>query len=68
MNKMTPKEHASLLIVDYMSILVKKEPSKLCALKHCNYMIKFIEEQMNGFLDTDLINFYNNVINEIEIA
>ena len=66
--KMTPKEHAALLIVDYMSILVKKEPSKLCALKHCKYMIKFIDSEMQGFLDTDLINFYNDVIKEIEIA
>jgi hypothetical protein len=66
--KMTPKQHAALLIVDYMSILVKIEPSKQCALKHCNYMIKFIEEQMNGFLDSDLLQFYIDVKKQIEIA
>lgn len=66
--KMTPKQHASLLIVDYMSILVKKEPSKQCALKHCNYMIKFIIEEMNGFLDDKSLQFYIDVKKQIEIA
>ena len=65
---MTAKQHAALLIVDYMSILVKKEPSKLCALKHCDYMIKFIDNQMQGFLDADMIQFYKDVKKEIEIA
>ena len=67
MDMNNPKGHAAFLVVSYMAILVKIKESKDCAKLHCDKMIDFIDNQMQGWLDTDIKNFYHNVKNEIDL-
>ncbi len=52
--EMTPKEEAAFLIVQFMSVVVKRDIAKQCALKHCDNMLDFIDSKMQGWLDSDI--------------
>ena len=40
---------------------LSKELAKTFALDHCDRMLAFIDEQMQGWLDTDWVNFWKSV-------
>lgn len=66
MDMSNPKKHAALLVVEYMAIIVKIKESKECAKKHCDRMIDFVDNEMQGWLDTDIKSYYQNVKKEID--
>ncbi len=59
--EMTPKEEAAFLIVQFMSVVVKRDVAKQCALKHCDNMLDFIDSKMQGWLDSDIKGHYEQV-------
>jgi len=59
--EMTPKEEAAFLIVQFMSVVVKRDVAKQCALKHCDNMLDFIDFKMQGWLDSDIKGHYEQV-------
>ena len=59
--EMTPKEEAAFLIVQFMSVVVKRDIAKQCALKHCDNMLDFIDLKMQGWLDSDIKGHYEQV-------
>ena len=67
MDMNNPKKHAALLVFEYMAIIVKIKESKECAKLHCDRMIDFIDNQMQGWLDADLKAFYENLKKEIDL-
>lgn len=67
-NSFTPEQEAAFLIVQFMSVVVKKDVAKQCAIKHCDNMLDFIDSKMQGWLDSDLKGYYENVKESIKIA
>ena len=63
---MNPKQKAAYLIVKYMSKVVSKQVAKECALVAVDEILKMIDENMQGWLDTDIIAYWEEVKYEIE--
>ena len=69
---MTPQEKATELVSSMNSRLKVKidqnrfEEAKQCALKAVDEIIDFIDAEMQGFLDSDWINYWVDVKQEIE--
>lgn len=55
----TPQFEAAEITLHFMSIIVKKQESKLCAKKHCDLIITHYESL--EIKDNDMITHYNNV-------
>jgi len=65
---MNPKQKAAYLIVKYMSKVVSKRVAIECALVTVDEILKMIDETMKGWLDTDIIAYWEEVKYEIEKA
>ena len=65
---MNPKQKAAYLVVKYMSKVVSKNVAKECALVAVDEILKMIDETMKGWLDTDIIAYWEEVKYEIEKA
>ena len=67
---MTPKEKADDLVTKYRRFLPMNLTTMLdakgCAIIACNEVIDMIDSEMQGFLDADLINYWEEVKKEIE--
>ena len=65
---MDPKQKAAYLILKYMSKVVSKRVAIECALVAVDEILKMIDENMQGWLDTDIIAYWQEVKYEIEKA
>lgn len=65
---MNPKEKAAYLVVKYMSKVVSKNVAKECALVAVDEILKLVDETMKGWLDSDIIAYWEEVKYEIEKA
>lgn len=67
-NNMNPKQKAAYLVVKYMSKVVSKNVAKECALVAVDEILKLVDETMKGWLDSDIIAYWEEVKYEIEKA
>lgn len=65
---MNPKEKAAYLIVKYMSKVINKQVAKECALVAVDEILNMVDETMKGWLDADIIAYWEEVKYEIEKA
>ena len=66
---MTSQEKAKELVYkfdDTMEFSTPQRFAKQCALIAVNEILQLVDEQMQGFLDTDIIAHWEQVKNEIE--
>lgn len=63
---MTPKAKAEELINKYILETGNETFAKQCVLILVNEILLFINNKMQGFIDTDVINYWNLVKQEIE--
>ena len=65
---MTSKEKAEELIVNYKMQIIKLnyDEAKQCALIAVDEILKMIDKSMQGFLDSDIIAYWQQVKKEIE--
>ena len=65
---MNPKQKAAYLVVKYMSKVVSKRVAIECALVAVDEILQMIDENMKGWLDADIIAYWEEVKYEIEKA
>lgn len=65
---MNPKQKAAYLVVKYMSKVVSKNVAKECALVAVDELLKLVDDTLKGWLDTDIIAYWEEVKYEIEKA
>lgn len=65
---MNPKQKAAYLVVKYMSKVVSKNVAKECALVAVDEILKLVDETLRGWLDADIIAYWEEVKYEIEKA
>lgn len=65
---MNPKEKAAYLVVKYMSKVVSKNVAKECALVAVDELLKLVDDTLKGWLDADIIAYWEEVKYEIEKA
>lgn len=65
---MSPKQKAAYLVVKYMSKVVSKSVAIECALVAVDEILNMVDETMKGWLDADIIAYWEDVKQEIEKA
>ena len=65
---MNPKQKAAYLIVKYMSKVVSKNVAKECALVAVDEILKLVDDTLKGWVDADIIAYWEEVKYEIEKA
>ena len=61
-----PKKYAAGLVLQCLAIYPKMPVAKEIASFHVKLMQQFIKSEMKGWLDADLIGYYDDVLSHIQ--